>query len=100
MHAIVELQAHNQLNNIHRDYVIIVSPTLFADYSLICRYGRTGYKLRDLPFLFENISELKTKFRQIIKRRLNAQARIGTNYKIISKKFDAEFEQNIWQTIK
>lgn len=100
MQAIIELQAHNQINNIHRTYIIIVSPTLFDDYSLTCRYGREGNKLRELPFLFETSSELKVKFRQIIKRRLNAKNRIGTNYKIINKKFDNEFKQNIWQQLK
>ena len=95
MQAIIELQAHNTTKNIYRDYVIVVSESLFGDYSLICRYGRKSSKLRELPFLFENISELKSKFKSIIRRRLNSKSRIGINYMIVSKKFDDEFQQKI-----
>ena len=99
MNAVIELTAHNPNTNLHRVYVIIVSDTLFGDYSLICRYGRQNTKLRELPFLFDDSKHLSGKVKAILQRRLNAKHRIGCNYIVISKKFDDEFANKIAQNI-
>ncbi|AIL13638.1 hypothetical protein IM40_09320 (plasmid) [Candidatus Paracaedimonas acanthamoebae] len=95
MHAEFYLKAQNKEVDIFRYYHIIVMPTLFKDWSLLIANGRIGRKARQRSLLFTDLNLLIKKIKQILHKRLNAEKRLGCNYKIIDHSYDDEFKRQV-----
>lgn len=78
----LRLEAHNDAENRHRVYEIMVGRNLFAHRSLRILYGRAGQRLRERRFSDENEHEIARLIRRHLQRRHSAPRRFGCPYSI------------------
>ena len=76
-------QAIDSNRNIARDYRLTVSRDLFGWIVVDREWGRIGTRLRTMRETFVNEKEADRRIRAIIKRRSNAECRIGAVYRQI-----------------
>ena len=79
-----DLEAINPESNVHRFYTVMIETNLFQEYTVTTSYGRIGHRGQTKSYLFETHAEAQKKYEQIIKKRLNASKRIGTNYHVLT----------------
>ena len=79
------LMAKDTLKNIDRKYSLLLQRDLFGGWILITRWGRDGSKGQGKQYSFTDEAKAQKKFQQVLKRRLNAQKRIGCNYQVVEK---------------
>jgi hypothetical protein len=79
------LRAHNSAKNVDRMYSLRLCRTLFGEWVIMTHWGRKGQKVREKWYTFDEEALAQKKFQQVLKRRLNAQKRIGCNYQIVEE---------------
>ena len=78
------LEARSDERNVNRAYEITVSLDLFGFVIVERRWGRVGSKLaRNTARSFDNMPNAEIHVHSIITRRLNANGRIGVDYRLI-----------------
>ncbi len=95
MYAQIDLTAVNPLKKIDRYYTVIVSYNLFGELSIQTVYGRNASKGQARIYTFSGYQNCVVKLNEIFKKRLNAKSRLGTNYHIVRKNTDKDFETTI-----
>lgn len=80
----IQLQAINAEKNIYRQYEIYIGKDLFGTWLLAIAYGRIGKATQIRNYPFEHLESLQSRLKNILRKRLSSQNRIGTNYHIIS----------------
>ena len=76
----IKLRAINPDRNVDRVYEILFQRGLFNSYLVIIGYGRYGKNGRTKTYVFGDEPQAKKFITKTLKKRLNAQARIGCNY--------------------
>jgi len=74
------LKALNPPQNVNRWYSLRIGQDLFGEWILLTQWGRNGFKGQSKEYVFSNEDLAQKKFQYILKKRLNAQKRIGCNY--------------------
>lgn len=78
------LRANNPSKNISRWYSLRLCQDLFGDWLLLTGWGRYGFKGQGKQYAFIDEASAQKEFERILKKRLNAQKRIGCNYRIVN----------------
>jgi len=86
---------HFPLRKVDRYYTVIISPNLFGEIVLQTIYGRNGTRGQKRTYTFSSHQECMLKLNEVLRKRLNARGRLGTNYSIVDHTFDAEFKRDI-----
>ena len=81
MNAHICLEAINPDNNIYRFYNIYISQDLFSYWGIMINHGRIGRKGKQRQYFYPRFDAMEKKLRTILRRRSNATARIGCDYK-------------------
>ena len=100
MFAQIDLEAINTLRKVDRYYTVIISPNLFGEIALQTICGRNGTKGQNRTYTFSSGQESLLKLNEVLKKRLNASGRIGTNYCVVNHVFDSEFERLILKPLR
>ena len=79
------LRATNPSKNIRRWYSLRIGQDLFGDWLLIIQWGRQGFKGQYKQYVFSDEATAQKELQRILKKRLNAQKRIGCNYLIFEE---------------
>ena len=87
------LRAEKQELNINRVYEIYLNKGLFDSWVVITAFGRYGAGSQQKVSGFILLEEAKKFISKILKKRLNAKARIGCNYKIIKRCSSVDFDE-------
>lgn len=95
MFAQIDLEAINPLRKVDRYYTVIISPNLFGEIAMQTIYGRNGTSGQKRTYTFSSHQECMLKLNEVLRKRLNARGRLGTNYSIVDHTFDAEFKRDI-----
>ena len=85
------LRAEKQELNINRVYEVHLNKGLFDSWVVITAFGRYGYGAQQRIYSFFVLDEAKEFIRMIMKKRFNAEKRVGCNYKIIKRSSSADF---------
>lgn len=92
----LSLEAHNNQENHHRRYEIMVGRDLLDDWTLCIRYGRTGQYGTQLRFAATEPEELRVIIRERLRRRLSAPRRIGCPYRLTQLSAAAGIDAASW----
>ena len=80
----IQLQAINAEKNIFRQYEMYVGKDLFGTWLLTIAYGRIGRASQVKNYPFDSLESLQIKIKNLLRKRLASEKRIGTNYFITS----------------
>lgn len=80
----IQLQAINAEKNVFRQYEIYVGKDLLGTWLLTIAYGRIGRVTQIKNYPFDSLKSLEVKLKNLLRKRLSSQKRIGTNYHITS----------------
>jgi predicted DNA-binding WGR domain protein len=97
--AQIDLEAINPLKKVDRYYTVLISPNLFGEIALQTIYGRNGTRGQKRTYTFSSDQECILKLNEILRKRLNAQGRLGTNYYVVDHTFDSEFKRDILEPL-
>ena len=89
------LRAEKQELNINRVYAIYLNKGLFDSWVVTTAFGRYGAGSQQKVSSFTLLEEAKEFIAKIVKRRFNAEKRIGCNYKIIKRCSSVDFDDII-----
>ncbi len=79
--------------NVNRVYEIYVSKGLFNSWVVMTAYGRYGAGSHQKIHSFFSLEEAKAFVNKILKKRFNAEKRVGCNYIIIKRCSSADFNE-------
>lgn len=86
IHPVI-MKAIYQQRNVFRFYEIHMTKDLFGMFSTTIYYGRIGcHRGTKKEYVFEDQHMQKNHAKRLIKKRLSAKKRIGTNYQIVKRK--------------
>ena len=89
-------EAHNQENNHHRRYEVVLGQDLLDDWTVAIRYGRVGQGGRQLRFASPRPDEIRAVIRDRLRRRLSAPKRIGCPYRLAAFSTAPGFDAASW----
>jgi len=98
--AQIDLEAINPLKKVDRYYTVLISPNLFGEIALETIYGRNGTRGQKRTYTFSTDQECLLKLNEVLKKRLNAHGRLGTNYCVVNQTFDDEFTDRILDPLR
>jgi len=91
----IDLEAINPLKKVDLYYTALISPNLFGEIALQTIYGRNGTRGQKRTYTFDSDQECILKLNEVLRKRLNAHGRLGTNYSVVDHTFDSEFKRDI-----
>ena len=86
-HFFWEMRAVNPETGLRRFYIIRVVQNLFREWEVIVHHGRIGTGGRTRTLFFEDPAALPHTLAPMIRKRLNAKARLGVNYVIVETNY-------------
>jgi len=98
--AQIDLEAINPLKKVDRYYTVIISPNLFGEIALQTIYGRNGTRGQKRTYTFDSDQECILKLNEVLRKRLNAHGRLGTNYSVVDQNFDDAFTSRILDPLR
>ena len=81
--AHLELQAISDEHKIARYYIIELMTDLFNDLVIVVYFGAKGYRGRMRQYSYPTIEDIYKRLYAMLKKRFQAQNRIGCNYELI-----------------
>ena len=85
----LKLKAIDHEHNIHRDYEIVITQSLFGLWGVITAYGRCAQKGKQNLYHFETEAETKIFIHKTLQKRLTARKRIGCPYTLGNNMLDS-----------
>lgn len=82
-----DMRALHPETGLRRFYTLRVLQNLFGDWELIVHHGRIGTRGRTRRLFFEDPATLPQKLAAVLRKRLNAKARLGVNYVIVETNY-------------
>ena len=87
------LRAEKPELNLNRVYQIRVEKGLFGSWCVLTAYGRYGGGSHQKIHSFFTLQEAKAFVRTTLKKRSQAEKRIGCSYRLISKDYSKDFAE-------
>ena len=87
----VVLRAVKPETNVNRVYEIYISKGLFNSWVVMTAYGRYGAGSNQKIHSFFSLEEAKAFVNKILKKRFNAEKRIGCNYSLVKRGSSGDF---------
>ena len=85
--------------NVNRVYEVHLSKGLFDSWIVLTAYGRYGSGTHQKIHSFFSLEEAKAFVSKILKKRFNAEKRVGCNYSLVKKSFSDDFMRNCFSVL-
>lgn len=85
------LHAEKPEKNINRVYEILLNKGLFNSWVVMTGYGRYGAGSQQKIYSFFALEEAKKFIHKILKKRFNAEKRVGCNYSLVKRRTSDSF---------
>ena len=92
----IAFEAHNDENNHHRRYQIVLGRDLLDDWPVGINYGRCGQRSQEKRFASTRAEEMQALIRTRLRRRLTAPKRIGCAYRLSTFNIAPGFDPSTW----
>ena len=90
------MEAHNDAQNHHRRYEIVVGRDLLDDWTVAVRYGRIGQGGQEKRYASRKADDIQAIVRNRLSRRLTAPKRIGCAYRLVGFQSAPGFNAEPW----